>query len=72
MGEYVPGFKTPGKRGRRIQKTDSIINLPIFAKYAKMRFDQIPMKRLLLKLHEPDNPAHIKKIKDLITSVLDS
>ena len=46
--------------------------MPIFAKYAKMRFDQIPMKRLLLKLHEPDNPAHIKKIKDLITSVLDS
>ena len=66
LGEYVPGFTTPGKRGRRIQKTDSLINLPIFAKYAKLRFDQIPMKRLLVKLHEPENVAHIKKMKDLL------
>ena len=30
------------------------------------------MRRLLVKLNEPDNQQHIKKLKDVIKSVLDA
>ena len=39
LAEYAPGFKMPGKRGRRIVKFDSLINLPIYSKYSRLSFD---------------------------------
>ena len=72
MTNYAPGFQIPGKRGRKMPKTDALISLPMFAKYAKMRVDQIPMTRLLLDMHEPYNRSHIKHLKDSMQSLLDN
>ena len=70
--QYVPGFDIPGKRARKLPKTDALINLPIYAKYAKLRLDQVPMQKVLFELHEPQNRAHIKTLKDLLQSALES
>ncbi len=64
MTNYAPGFQIPGKRGRKMAKTDALISLPMYSKYAKLRIDQIPMVRLLLDMHEPSNKSHIKILKD--------
>ena len=64
MTNYAPGFSIPGKRGRKLPKTDAVISLPMFAKYSGLRVDQIPMTRLLIDLHEPYNNSHIKFLKD--------
>lgn len=72
MANYAPGFTIPGKRARKLVKTDALISLPMYAKYAKLRIDQIPMTRLLLDMHEPYNRSHIKFLKDSIQSLLDS
>ena len=64
MTNYAPGFSIPGKRGRKLPKTDALISLPMFAKYSGLRLDQIPMTRLLVDLHEPYNLSHIKFLKD--------
>lgn len=39
MTQYAPGFQIPGKRGRKMAKTDALISLPMYAKYAKLRID---------------------------------
>jgi hypothetical protein len=39
MTNYAPGFQIPGKRGRKMAKTDALISLPMYAKYAKTRID---------------------------------
>jgi hypothetical protein len=53
-------------------KTDALISLPMYAKYAKLRLDQIPMVRLLLDMHEPSNREHIKILKDQMQTILDN
>ena len=45
-------------------KTDGLISLPMYAKYSRLRLDQIPMTRLLLDMREPYNRDHIKFLKD--------
>ena len=72
MTNYAPGFSIPGKRGRKLPKTDAVISLPMFAKYSGLRIDQIPMTRLLLDLHEPYNLSHIKFLKDSFQSLLET
>ena len=67
----VPGFNIIGATGRRTSRQDNIISLPMYAKFARLRFKQIPMQRLLIKLHEPANKEHIKFLKDSITNKLD-
>ena len=64
MTNYAPGFQIPGKRGRKMPKTDALISLPMFAKYSRLRLDQIPMTRLLLDLHDPYDRNALKLIKD--------
>ena len=39
MTNYAPGFKIPGKRARKIPKTDSLVSLPMYAKYSRLRLD---------------------------------
>jgi len=39
MANYAPGFQIPGKRGRKMLKTDALISLPMYAKYARLRLD---------------------------------
>ena len=53
-------------------KTDSLISLPMFAKYSRMRLDQIPMTRLLLNLNEPENREHTKFLRDALQTVLEN
>ena len=53
-------------------KTDSLISLPMYAKYSRKQMDQIPMTRLMIDLHEPSNTKHIKQLKDAMQSVLDN
>ena len=43
----------------------------MYAKYAKLRIDQIPMTKLLLDMREPYNRSHIKILKDSMQSLLD-
>ena len=43
----------------------------MYAKYAKLRIDQIPMTKLLLDMREPSNRSHIKLLKDSMQSLLD-
>ena len=45
-------------------KTDSLISIPMYAKYARKHLDQIAMTRLMIDLHEPSNTKHIKQLKD--------
>jgi len=72
MTNYAPGFQIPGKRGRKMPKTDSLISLPMYAKYSRLRLDQIPMTRLLLDLHDNFNTSHIKFLKDNLQTVLEA
>lgn len=72
MTDYAPGFLIPGKRGRKMAKTDALISLPMYAKYAKLRLDQIPMIRLLIDMHEPSNKTHVKFLKDAMQTLLDN
>lgn len=53
-------------------KTDSVISIPMFAKYARLNLDQVPMTRLLLDMHEPYNNEHIKHLKDNLQSILEA
>ena len=53
-------------------KTDGLISLPMYAKYSRLRLDQIPMTRLLLDMHEPYNRDHIKFLKDSMQTILES
>ena len=53
-------------------KTDGLISLPMYAKYSRLRLDQIPMTRLLLDMHEPYNREHIKFLKDSVQTILES
>ena len=71
LANYAPGFQIPGKRGRKMTKTDSVISLPMYAKYSRLNLDQIPMTRLLLNMHEPDNHDHIKHLKDSLVKILE-
>lgn len=52
-------------------KTDGLISLPMYAKYSRLRLDQIPMTRLLLDMHEPYNRDHIKFLKDSMQTILE-
>ena len=72
MTNYAPGFLIPGKRGRKLAKTDALMSLPMYAKFARLRIDQIPMQRLVLDLHEPDNRSHIDFVKEALQTILDS
>ena len=53
-------------------KTDGLISLPMYAKYSRLRLDQIPMTRLLLDMQEPYNRDHIKFLKDSMQTILES
>ena len=72
MTNYAPGFKIPGKRGRKMPKTDALISLPMFAKYSRSRLDEIPMIKLLINMKEPENRDHIKYLRDTLQEVLEA
>ena len=70
--EGCPGLIMTGRTGRRIPKASTITSLPMFAKYARIRIDDLPMERLLVKLKDPFNREQIKLLKDLLTNSLDN
>jgi len=47
----APGFNMVGATGRRTSRQDQLLSLPMYAKFARLRMKQIPMQRLLIKLH---------------------
>ena len=55
MLDGCPGFTLVGKAGRRLQKQSMVLSLPMYAKFARLRFDELPMIRLLIKLDDPYN-----------------
>lgn len=44
----------------------------MFAKYARIEFNDLPMNLLLIRLKEPNNEAHNKILKDALTLSLES
>ena len=43
----------------------------MYAKYAKLRFEQIPFSKLLIRLKDMNNKAHYKFIEDAIKTTLE-
>lgn len=70
--EGCPGFVMNGRAGRRFAFSSAVTSLPMFAKYARIDFHNLPMTKLLLKMKEPMNEAHIKIVTDSLTKSLDS
>ena len=70
--EGCPGLIMTGRTGRRIPKASTITSLPMYAKYARIRIDDLPMERLLIKLKDTFNREQIKLLKDLLTNCLDN
>jgi len=69
--EGAAGFNFNGRSGRRYTLHSAVTSLPMFAKYARINFSDIPMKKLLIKLKDPLNLVHAKLIKDDLTQNLD-
>ena len=72
MTNYAPGFKIPGKRGRKMANTDALVSLPLYAKYSRQRIDQISFTRLLIDPVDPYNRASNKFLKDSIQTILEA
>lgn len=53
--EGCPGFTMNGRSGRRFASSSAVTSLPMFAKYARIDFHNLPMSLLLLKLKDPLN-----------------
>ena len=68
---FFPGFFIPGLTGRSASRFDSLLSLPMYAKYAKLRFEQIPFSKLLISLKDKNNKAHYKFIEDAIKTTLE-
>ena len=43
----------------------------MYAKYARLRIDQVPMSRLVIRLRDPTNKSHIKFLKDSMQQILE-
>ena len=69
--EYCPGFYIMGRGGRKIPFQDALTSIPMYAKYARLRIDQVPMEKLSIRLKEPTNKNHIKFLKDSIQQTLE-
>lgn len=63
MLDGCPGFTMLGRAGRRISKQSMLLSLPMWAKFARLRIDEIPMVKLLIRLKEPFNKQHIMFMK---------
>lgn len=68
---YFPGFYIPGLTGRSASRFASLLSLPMYAKYSKLRFEQIPFSKLLIRLKDMNNKAHYKFIEDAIKTTLE-
>jgi len=66
MLSLAPGLDLKGKVGRRDPVSTSVVSLPLFSKFSKLRVDQIPMNKLLIKLRKPDDLELIKFFKESI------
>ena len=69
--DLAPGFDLIGKVGRRTAGSDAVISLPLYSKFSRLRVDQIPMQKLLIRLKQPDNLELIKFFKEAIQNNLD-
>ena len=69
--EYCPGLNVMGRLSRKYPYQDALTSIPMYAKYARLRIDQVPMSRLLIKLKDQSNKAHIKFLKDSLQRVLE-
>jgi hypothetical protein len=68
----MPGLFMAGKVGRRYTYASAVTSLPMFAKYARIEFHNLPMNMLLIKLKEPFNEDHIKTVKNALARALDA
>ena len=62
--EYCPGFNIMGRGSRKFPFQDALISIPMYAKYARLRLDQVPMNKLAIRLKDPTNKNHIKFLRD--------
>ena len=69
--EYCPGFNIMGRGSRKLPYQDGLISIPMYAKYARLRLDQVPMEKLAIKLKDPTNKSHIKFLKDALQQTLE-
>ena len=70
--EGCPGLVMNGRTGRRLSKHSAVTSLPMFAKYARININDLPMQKLLIKMKDPFNLKHIKILKDELVFNLDS
>lgn len=71
MLDGAPGLKFVGKVGRRSVKSNLAVSLPLYSKFTKLRIDQIPMSKLLIKLKDIEDVEMIKFFKESIQNNLD-
>ena len=69
--EGCPGFWMMGRTGRRYTYSPALTSLPMFAKYARIGFHELPMNTLLIKLKDPLNEQHTKVVKEALAQSLD-
>jgi len=66
MLDYCPGFRIGGRHEMKFPVQHSLVSIPVYAKMARLRLEDVPMQRLLVRLKDPNNRAHIKLIRDAI------